>query len=95
MSTFIFSYYSITFWYPTFLRSLALPPLRYLIALTAGGLIGSVILGQLSETRLGRRGAPTLGMLVGVLAAPLYLWCKPASRPCKAPIRNASAGVWC
>ena len=33
----------------------------YLIALNAGGLIGSVLLGQLSETRLGRRGAPTLG----------------------------------
>ena len=74
MATFIFSYHSITFWYPTFLRSLELPPLRYLIALNAGGLIGSVILGQLSETRLGRRGAPTLGMLVGVLAAPMYLW---------------------
>ena len=28
-------------------------------------------MGQLSETRLGRRGAPTLGMMVGVLAAPL------------------------
>lgn len=74
MATFIFSYHSITFWYPTLLRELELAPLRYLIALNAGGLIGSVILGQLSETRLGRRGAPTLGMLVGVLSAPLYLW---------------------
>ena len=67
MATFIFSYHSITFWYPTLLRTMELPPLRYLVALNAGGLIGSVILGQLSETRLGRRGAPTLGMLVGVL----------------------------
>ena len=74
MATFIFSYHSITFWYPTFLRGLALAPLSYLIALNAGGLIGSVVLGQLSETRLGRRGAPTLGMVVGVLAAPLFLW---------------------
>ena len=74
MTTFIFSYHSITFWYPTFLRGLSLAPLSYLIALNAGGLIGSIVLGQLSETRLGRRGAPTLGMLVGVLAAPLYLW---------------------
>jgi MFS transporter, SHS family, lactate transporter len=74
MAMFIFSYHSITFWYPTFLRGLELPPLRYLVALNAGGLMGSVILGQLSETRLGRRGAPTLGMLVGVLSAPLYLW---------------------
>ncbi len=74
MATFIFSYHSITFWYPTFLRGLSLAPLSYLIALNAGGLIGSIVLGQLSETRLGRRGAPTLGMLVGVLSAPLFLW---------------------
>ena len=74
MATFIFSYHSITYWYPTLLRTLELAPLRYLIALNAGGLIGSVILGQLSETRLGRRGAPTLGMLVGVASAPMFLW---------------------
>lgn len=73
MGTFIFSYHSITFWYPTLLSALQLPPLRYLVALNAGGLIGSVILGQLSETRIGRRGAPTLGMAVGLAAAPLYL----------------------
>jgi SHS family lactate transporter-like MFS transporter len=74
MATFIFSYHSITFWYPTFLRGLSLAPLSYLIALNAGGLIGSIVLGQLSETRLGRRGAPTLGMAVGVMAAPLFVW---------------------
>ena len=74
MATFIFSYHSITFWYPTFLRTLQAAAAAFLIALNAGGLIGSVILGQLSETRLGRRGAPTLGMVVGLLSAPLYLW---------------------
>ena len=74
MATFIFSYHSITFWYPTLLRELQLAPLSFLIALNAGGLIGSVVLGQLSETRLGRRGAPTLGMGIGILSAPLYLW---------------------
>jgi SHS family lactate transporter-like MFS transporter len=74
MATFIFSYHSITYWYPTLLRNFDLAPLRFLIALNAGGLIGSVVLGQLSETRLGRRGAPTLGMVVGVLSAPMYLW---------------------
>jgi MFS transporter, SHS family, lactate transporter len=74
MATFIFSYHSITYWYPTLLRELGLAPLRYLIALNAGGLIGSVLLGQLSESRLGRRGAPTLGMFLGVLCAPLFLW---------------------
>ncbi|MCA1585876.1 MAG: MFS transporter [Acidobacteria bacterium] len=73
MGTFIFSYHSISFWYPTLLASRAMPPLGYLVALNAGGLLGSVILGQVSETRLGRRGAPTLGMIVGLGAAPLYL----------------------
>lgn len=73
MGAFIFSYHSITFWYPTLLASMSLPPLRYLVALNAGGLLGSIILGQLSETRLGRRGAPTLGMAVGLAAIPLYL----------------------
>jgi SHS family lactate transporter-like MFS transporter len=73
MATFILSYHSITFWYPTFLSTMKLQPLQFLIALNAGGLIGSVILGRLSDTRLGRRGAPTLGMLVGLAAAPIYL----------------------
>lgn len=74
MGTFIFSYHSITFWYPTLLTTLELAPLSFLIALNVGGLLGSIILGQVSETRLGRRGAPTLGMVVGLAAAPVYLW---------------------
>ena len=74
MAMFIFSYHSLTFWYPTFLRGLDLPPLRFLIALNAGAVLGSVLLGQLSESRLGRRGAPTLGMIIGVLSSPLFLW---------------------
>jgi SHS family lactate transporter-like MFS transporter len=74
MAMFIFSYHSITYWYPTLLRQLQLAPLSYLIALNAGGLIGSVALGQLSESRVGRRGAPTLGMVAGVASAPLFLW---------------------
>jgi SHS family lactate transporter-like MFS transporter len=73
MGTFIFSYHSMTFWYPTFLAGMKLPPLRYLIAINAGGLIGSVILGQLSETRIGRRGAPTVGMAIGLLSAPMFV----------------------
>jgi SHS family lactate transporter-like MFS transporter len=74
MAAFMFSYHSITFWYATFLGTIKLAPLSYLIALNAGGLIGSVIWGQASETRLGRRGAPSLGMILGTLSAPLYLW---------------------
>jgi SHS family lactate transporter-like MFS transporter len=73
MGTFIFSYHSMTFWYPTFLASRQLAPLSYLIALNAGGLIGSAVLGHISETRIGRRGAPTLGMIVGLASSPLFL----------------------
>jgi SHS family lactate transporter-like MFS transporter len=74
MAMFIFSYHSISYWYPTLLRELELAPLRYLVALNAGGITGSILLGQLSETRLGRRGAPTVGMILGVLCTPLFLW---------------------
>lgn len=73
MATFICSYHALTFWYPTFLGSQQLAPLRYLVAFNGGGLLGSVLLGQLSETWLGRRGAPTLGMAVGLAATPLFL----------------------
>jgi SHS family lactate transporter-like MFS transporter len=74
MAMFIFSYHSISYWYPTLLRELNLAPLRFLIALNAGGITGSILLGQLSETRLGRRGAPTVGMIVGLISTPLFLW---------------------
>ncbi|MGE3274026.1 MAG: MFS transporter [Vicinamibacterales bacterium] len=92
MGTFIFSYHSITFWYPTFLGGMDLPPLRYLVALNAGGLLGSMLLGHLSETRLGRRGAPTLGMVVGLAAAPIYLW---SSNPWLLLIGAAVIGLGC
>jgi SHS family lactate transporter-like MFS transporter len=74
IAVFMFSYHSMTFWYATFLASLKLAPLRFLIALNAGGIIGSIVFGQLSETRLGRRGASSLGMVTGMAAAPLFLW---------------------
>ena len=74
MSAFIFSYYSMSFWYPTFIGSLRLAPLPFLIAFNGGGIVGSTLLGQLSETRLRRRGASTLGMVVGLACSPLYVW---------------------
>jgi SHS family lactate transporter-like MFS transporter len=73
MGTFIFSYHSMTFWYPTFLAQQQLPPLAYLIAINGGGILGSAVLGHISETRIGRRGAPTLGMAIGLLSSPLFL----------------------
>ncbi len=74
MGAFIFSYHSITFWYPTFLALTKRQPLVYLIALNLGGLTGSIVCGRLSETALGRRGASTLTMVVGILVIPLYLF---------------------
>src|SRR6185436_20678302 len=40
MGAFIFSYYSITFWYPTFLREGGFPTLSYLVALNGGSVVG-------------------------------------------------------
>jgi SHS family lactate transporter-like MFS transporter len=73
MSVFMFSYYSITFWYPTFLREMGRDPLWYLVALNVGAILGMALWGQMSETRLGRRGAVTVAALAGVVSLPLFL----------------------
>jgi SHS family lactate transporter-like MFS transporter len=73
MASFMFSYYSITFWYPTLLRESGLAPLNFLVALNAGGIVGTALWGRVSETVLGRRGAITVAALGGVLMIPLYL----------------------
>jgi SHS family lactate transporter-like MFS transporter len=74
MGGFIMIYHSTTFWYPTLLTQLNQRPLVFLLLLNAGGLIGSVVLGALSEKWGGRRGAATLGVVLGLLAAPLFLF---------------------
>ena len=74
MGGFIFSYHSITYWYPTFLGVIHRQPLPYLVAVNLGGILGSILCGWLSETRLGRRGAAALAMALGVLVVPLYLF---------------------
>ncbi|MDA1092425.1 MAG: MFS transporter [Acidobacteria bacterium] len=73
ISTFMFSYYSISFWYPTFLREQGLDPLRYVVGFNAGAILGIALWGRASEGRLGRRGAVTLAALTGVLSVPLFL----------------------
>lgn len=73
MAAFMFSYYSITFWYPTFLRQSGLTPLKFLIALNGGGIVGTAVWGRISETSLGRRGAIALAAFAGVLVAPIYI----------------------
>ncbi|HEY7440878.1 MAG TPA: MFS transporter, partial [Vicinamibacterales bacterium] len=57
MAGFMFSYYSITYWYATFLRENGLPTFGPIVLLNIGGIVGTALWGRLSETRLGRRGA--------------------------------------
>ena len=73
MSVFMFSYYSITFWYPTFLLEVGRDPLGYLIAFNLGAILGMAAWGRASETRLGRRGAVSMSAVMGVASVPLFL----------------------
>ncbi|HZR26990.1 MAG TPA: MFS transporter [Vicinamibacterales bacterium] len=74
MGAFLFMYHSITFWYPTLITRMHRPTLPFLFALNLGGVVGALIIGRLSETRFGRRGAATIATLVGILSIPLYVW---------------------
>jgi len=74
LASLLFLYNSITWWYPTLLGQLARPRLPFIAAFSAGGIAGAFLCGQLSETRLGRRGAAALITVIGVAAAPLYLF---------------------
>jgi SHS family lactate transporter-like MFS transporter len=49
MGAFVWTYQSSTIWYPTLLASLKQQPLAFLLLLNAGGVIGSVVFGALSE----------------------------------------------
>ena len=73
MGAFMFSYYSLSFWYPTFLREGGHGTLGYLIAFNLGAIVGMALWGRASETRLGRRGAVSAGALIGVAVLPAYL----------------------
>ncbi len=74
MGAFVWMYQSTTIWYPTLLANLQQAPLAFLLLLNAGGVIGSIAFGTLSEKWGGRRGAATLGMVAGLLSAPVYLF---------------------
>ncbi len=74
MGAFIFSYHSITYWYPTLLAGRHLSPLVYLLLLNFGGITGAIAAGRLSETTLGRRGSATVMMVLGIASIPLYLY---------------------
>jgi len=68
------AYFSIGFWYATFLRDSGRPTLPYLVALNLGAIAGYAVWGRLSETTLGRRRAVTIATLLGVASIPLYLY---------------------
>jgi MFS transporter, SHS family, lactate transporter len=73
IGSFMCVYYSVNFWYPTFLRQAGHPVLPYLAVFNIGAIVGTAVWGRLSETRLGRRGAVTITILVGMASLPLYL----------------------
>jgi len=74
LGAFMFSYYGITFWYATFLRDRGRGTLPYLMALNLGGIAGAAIIGRISEGRLGRKGAATIGAVLSLAVVPLFLF---------------------
>jgi SHS family lactate transporter-like MFS transporter len=73
IGAFMCAFYSIAFWYPTFLRDSGRSTLPYLVAFNLGAIGGTIFWGRLSEGKLGRRGAVTITALLGVASIPLYL----------------------
>lgn len=73
VGAFMCIYYSVNFWYPTFLREAGRPVLPYLLAFNVGAIAGTATWGRLSEGRLGRRGAATCTVILGLASLPLYL----------------------
>ena len=67
-------YQAIAFWYPTLLSQLDRRPLQFLVAFNLAAIVGNLVVGRLSETWLGRRGAATVATLVGVIVIPPYLF---------------------
>ena len=74
IGAFMCIYYSVSFWYPTFLREAGREPLPYLAAFNFGAIFGTATWGRLSETALGRRGAVTITVVLGVLSLPFCLY---------------------
>lgn len=73
IGSFMCIYYSVNYWYPTLLREAGRDPLGYLVAFNVGAIAGTLTWGSLSQTRLGRRGATTITVLVGIASLPAYL----------------------
>jgi MFS family permease len=68
-------YYSLNFWYPTFLRNAGHPNLLpFLAAFNVGAIAGTATWGRLSEGRIGRRGAFTATLILGPASLPFFLY---------------------
>ena len=74
IGSFMSIYYSVNYWYPTFLREAGRPTLPFLALFNVGAIVGTAFWGRLSETRLWRRGAVTLTILLGMVALRFYLY---------------------
>ena len=96
VTAFMFSFYSITFWYPTLLRDQGRSTLPYIVLFNVGGIVGSYFCGRLSESRFGRRGAATVSALLAIGAVPLYVFATETSTLCLGAllIGLTGAGMW-
>jgi SHS family lactate transporter-like MFS transporter len=74
MSAFLAFYHSITFWYPTLIGQMHRTTLVPLVLLNFGAVLGNIVWGRVSETRVGRRGAATIATLGGLAIIPLYVF---------------------
>ena len=74
IGSFMCIYYSLNFWYPTFLRDSNRQTLPYLAAFNLGAIVGTAVWGRLSEGRLGRRGAFSATIVLGVASLPFFLF---------------------
>jgi SHS family lactate transporter-like MFS transporter len=74
MSAFMFSFYSLTYWYPTMLRDEGHSTQPYIVLFNLGGIAGAYLCGRLSESRMGRRGAASAAGLLAIGVVPLYVF---------------------
>jgi SHS family lactate transporter-like MFS transporter len=75
IGAFMCIYYSLNFWYPTFLRKAGHTSLLpFLAAFNIGAIAGTAAWGRLSEGRLGRRGAFTATLILGPASLPFFLY---------------------
>jgi MFS transporter, SHS family, lactate transporter len=76
VGSFMCLYYSLNFWYPTFLINGGRggSQLSYLAAFNLAAIAGTALWGRMSEGRLGRRGAFTATLVLGVASLPFFLY---------------------